>query len=81
MSNYSEEAHMCRVDFWKESGKWYTTEAISFDGLYDLDFIHDAFRIALKRHFGETPRLIGMTAICLEPYHKLSHPISLIVGE
>jgi len=74
---------MCRVDFWKESGKWYTTEAVEFgpqgfDG--DAPLIHDCFREYLIKHFGK-PRLVGMRATCLEPYHKNSHPISLVIKE
>jgi hypothetical protein len=79
MSNYSNEPYMCRVDFWKESGKWYTTEAVSFEGFYKGHLIHDAFRLALNRHFGAQYRLGGMTATCLEPYHEFSHPVSLVV--
>jgi len=28
MSHYSNDPAMVRVDFWKTSGKWYTTEAV-----------------------------------------------------
>lgn len=79
MSNYSNEAHMCRVDFFKESGKWYITESVSFEGLYNVPVIHDAFRTALIRHCGSQMRLDGLRAVCLYPYHEYSHPISLIV--
>lgn len=77
--NYTEEPHFCRVDFFKESGKWYVTEAVSFEGLYDEPLIHEAFHKALGRHFGGKPRLQGMKAICLEPYHRHAHPIQVIV--
>lgn len=43
--------------------------------------IFDAFRQSLKDHFGDKSRLVGMQAICLEPYHEYSHPISIIVPE
>lgn len=79
MSHYSNDSHMCRVDFWKDSGKWYTTEAVSFEGLYDDNLIHEAFRKALDRHFEGSGRLNGLRATCLEPYHVHSHPISLEV--
>ncbi len=79
MSHYSDQAHMCRVDFWKPSGKWYVTESVDFFGLYDEELIHEAFKKALDRHFGGVKRLSGMRATCLQPYHKFEHPISLIV--
>lgn len=41
--------------------------------------IHDAFLQSLKDHFGDKPRLVDMQAVCLEPYHEYSHPISIIV--
>jgi len=78
MSNYSRDPYMCRVDFWKESGKWCTTEAVSFEGLYS-ELIHDAFHKALARHFEGSSRLQGMRATCLEPYHEFSHPIRGVV--
>lgn len=77
MSHYSETSNSCRVDFFKESGKWYTTEAIIFPSeMYTHWSIHEVLQEALKRQIGN--RLINMQAVCLEPYHKNSHPISLV---
>lgn len=76
MSNYSNSPNKCRVDLWKKSEKWYTTESIVFSNKdYDKD-IHTAFRNALKISLGD--HYIGMRATCLEPYHKNSHPLSVI---
>lgn len=79
MSNYIEDPSSCRVDFFKESGKWYTTEAVKFVGAWagsTDNLIHDAFRRSLREHFKDRPdRLQGMTAVCLEPYHEHSHPL------
>lgn len=76
--NYSANEYMCRVDFFKPSGQWYCTEAVSFQGgLYDEALIHDAFDKALKRHL--QGRLSGMTAVCLDPYHANSHPLMVVV--
>ncbi|SRR5579875_508970 len=53
---YSEDARMVRVDFFKSSGKWYTTEAIcwrqwkSTDDDGNIILIHDAFMKALAEH-------------------------------
>ena len=77
---YHEDDSMVRVDFFKPSGKWYTTEAVRWTGSYDGE-IHVAFERSLLKHFGGEVRMSGMTAICLEPYHKHAHPISLIVNE
>lgn len=95
---YSENSDMVRVDFFKSSGKWYTTEAVKWTGAWcggEYDnrdksktphnrphaLPHDAFKQSLKDHFGNKIRLVGMQAICLEPYHEFSHPISMIVPE
>ena len=78
MSHFSNEPNDCRVDFFKPSGKWYATESVYFSGKHyskDTD-IHTAFRNALESTLGD--RYNGMQAVCLEPYHELSHPISLI---
>lgn len=83
MSNYSDDASSIRVDFFKPSGKWYTTEAVKWTGGYKDCCIHQAFRESLISHFGGTlsQRLSGMTAVCLEPYHEHTHPITMVVGE
>lgn len=72
---FTTKENMVRVDFFKPSGKWYCTEEVAFiqyDGL-----IHEAFRRSLNASVGG--RLKGMTAVCLEPYHEYSHPISLVM--
>ena len=78
MSHYSNDESMVRVDFFKESGKWYTTEAVRWIG-YDTPLIHDAFKASLKAHFGDEPRLSGMWAVCLDPYHIHSYPLMIKV--
>ena len=76
---YSDDSLMVRVDFFKDSGKWYTTEAVKWTGKYKSpSLIHEEFAKSLVDHFKETPnRLKDMQAICLEPYHENAHPISL----
>ncbi len=84
MSNYSNNPESCRVDFFKQSGKWYTTEAVLFNGPWKAstdNLIDDVFKKALRNHFkNNTDRLSDMDAICLEPYHEHSHPIQLKAG-
>ena len=75
--NYTNSVSMCRVDFWKPSGKWYLTEAIDFIGLYDEPLIHDALKKALERAGIDINYFSGFIITCLEPYHEHSHPISL----
>lgn len=82
MSHYIENPGMCRVDFFKESGKWYTTEAIDLSPWY-TNQPYDALTFALKKHLlrkeGSGYRLSGMWAICLEPYNHLSFPLMMKV--
>jgi len=64
---------MVRVDFFKESGKWYATEQMEWRN-YNAQFqIHDAFLWGLISQFNG--RYSGMTAICLDPYHEHAHPV------
>lgn len=75
---YSTEEDMVRVDFFKESGKWYTTEAIKWTGGYRDCCIIDAFSASLRNALGG--RLSDMDAVCLEPYHEHSHPLKIKNG-
>ena len=79
---YIDQEDMVRVDFFRESGKWYCTEAVKWTGSYNGEvLIHAAFRKSLQDHFKDsTNRLSGMDAICLEPYHEHSHPIVIRNG-
>lgn len=78
MSNYSDEPSSIRVDFFRESGKWYTTEAVFMDGPFDDGDLYRIFIEAVVKHCQEpngTIRLEGMWAVCLDPYHRLEHPL------
>lgn len=81
--NYTDDAFMVRVDFFKESGKWYTTEAVRWTGGYRDVLIHRAFIASLENHLQKEGkaelRLSGMTAVCLEPYHEHACPIMMTV--
>ena len=80
--NYSDKSSHARVGFFKQRGKWYTTEEVVWpDGMYSGVLIHDAFKAALREHFKDNPdRLKGMIAVCLDPYHELAHPLMLVNG-
>jgi len=79
---YSEDEDMVRVDFFEESGKWYTTEAVKWTGAWEgkIQPIHDAFKKSLRDHFKDILRLSEMDAICLQPYHEHAHPICVKNG-
>lgn len=73
---YSEDEFMVRVDFFKESGKWYATEAVVWNGGWSKDvLIYDAFKKSLLNHFKNNKRFSDLDAVCLEPYHELAHPL------
>ena len=85
---YSDSDSDVRVDFFRVSenghiGKWYTTEAVKWTGEWDSNkqLIHDAFKKSLRDHFKQRRRLGGMVAVCLEPYHEHSHPITIHVDD
>jgi len=75
---YIEDPSMVRVDFFRGSGKWYTTEAVKWLDWESKNLIYDVFRESLLEHFKNSPnRLKGMWAVCLEPYHINSHPLMM----
>jgi hypothetical protein len=79
---YTTDDSIVRVDFFKPSGKWYTTEAVKWTGFYNEgSLIHNEFAFSLRNHFKHSPHsLEDMDAICLEPYHQNAHPIMLKQG-
>lgn len=76
MGNWSEDESSTRVDIFKESGKWYTTVAVKMN--YREPIIHDAVRKGLATRL-EPGQFSGMMAVCIEPYHEHSHPVSFII--
>lgn len=77
---YTDDESMIRVDFFRPSGKWYTTEAIRWMGSYEKD-LFEGFAKSLREHFKDNPnRLSEMDAICLDPYHKNTYPIQFKQG-
>ena len=75
MTNYSNNPGSVRVDFFKESGKWYMTEDVDMSEFWDFGTgPHDAVTAALEakgRNFKHFTRVV------LEPYHKLAYPVML----
>lgn len=77
---YHDNPAMVRVDFFKESGKWYTTESVEWLDYSNPD-IFLAFAKSLARHLwdGKRVRLEGMQAVVLEPYHEHAFPLMMQV--
>ena len=75
MSHYSNRPQMVRVDFFKESGKWYDTIEMEWLHYSGRMLIHDAFIRSLQACCNGF--YYDMTAVCLKPYHENSHPVML----
>ena len=75
MTNYSNNPGSVRVDFFKESGKWYMTEAVDMSEFWDFgNTPHDAVTAALE---AKGRNLKHFTRVVLEPYHKSAYPVML----
>ena len=74
MGNFSEEEHCCRVDIFKERGKWYTTLAVPFVGPWE-GIPHDVLRESISQYVGN--QYSGMIAVCLDPYVKHKFPLMI----
>ncbi len=75
---YTLDDRFVQVNFFKECGKWYTTEAIEWkDYEHSTKLIHDLFREYLDDPV--KGRYTGMWAVCLEPYHIHSYPLMVKV--
>lgn len=73
--NYSENSGSVRVDFFKESGKWYMTEALDMNEFWDYGiWCGEAVEAALE---AQGRNLKSFTRVVLEPYHKNGYPIIL----
>ncbi len=85
MGHYTELANSCRVDFFRELGKWYATEVVLFlSADYDSDIFGAYYRALYKILVDEESndiRYSGMWAVCLEPYHGHEHPLMVRVPE
>lgn len=82
MGNHSDDSSSVRVDFFKSSGEWYSTEAMKWTGLYN-GLIEAEFAKSLRAHLrtGSGYRLTDMIVVCLEPYHEHSFPLMMSVQD
>lgn len=79
---YSDRSDSVRVDFFRTTGKWYSTEAVVWTGQYNGGLIHDEFARSLRDHLRRengSYRHEKMVAVCLEPYHQHAHPLMMEV--
>lgn len=76
---YDNRNHMVRVDFFKPSGKWYDTEAVDMHSAYNQKNIHTAVLSCIETHL--MGRYRGFTAVVLEPYSEIAHPLMLKIPE
>lgn len=74
MTNYSMNPGRVRVDFFRASGKWYTTHELDMSQVYHYDDIVNAVSTALIEQFGTLPKF---NIVVLEPYHVHEHPVMI----
>lgn len=76
---FHENPAMVRVDYFREGGKWYMTEALDMGGVFDSGAVGSqaAVKAAIKRA-GRSD--IGMIAVVLEPHCRLSYPVMVRCG-
>ena len=86
MTHYSENPNMVRVDYWKESGKWYMTEAVDMDNVYQVPLVQVAVEVAMNDHWEKTrspdrrQAWNQFTITVTEPYHMNAYPVMVKAG-
>lgn len=86
MSHFSDIPNDVRVDFFKVTGKWKYTERMFWPAsLWSKEIlIHEAYANALYHHLKKPEgghRMDGLVAVCLSPYHEISHPLMMNVTD
>jgi len=80
---YTTDDQMVRVDFFRPSGRWYTTEQLKWDRYFtneedgSVELIMDTFDRCLVEQFFDLYVKDRLYAICLEPYHEHAFPLML----
>jgi hypothetical protein len=80
MTHYGTHPNHVRVDYFKPSGKWYMTESIDMDTVWDAVDMRKTIGEALDasrpdRHSGWWEQF---TVVVLEPYNKNAHPVMIV---
>ncbi len=92
MGHYSDDSSSVRVDFFKSSGKWYTTEAVKWIGKFETHtLVNEEFTESVWEHLKSTTsqkefnkgrvRLLDMVAVCIDLYHPHSFPLMMQVED
>lgn len=76
MGNYSANDGSVQVSVFKPSGKWYTDIAVDMTGVFNHPSIHDGLE-QVMRFQGHSSYVDNYICVCLNPYHRHSHPIML----
>ena len=83
--NYSQHTNHVRVDFFKESGKWYTTHEVEWKESWEDPILTETFKRVLRRHLYDGAhkpyRLTDMIAVCLNPFHEKPWPLMQRISE
>jgi hypothetical protein len=74
MTHYNDNPGMVRVDYFKESGKWYMTEAHDMSDFYDELSIYTAVEKMLVR---DGRYLRHFHILVMEPYHRNAYPVMI----
>jgi hypothetical protein len=78
--HYSKEPWMVRVDRFRTKGKWYDTWQIDMRHHYDVTNIREAVLLCWLME-SKIPFSKDFFLVCLEPYHRNSHPVVVIHEE
>lgn len=83
MTNYSVNPGHVRIDFFKESGKWYMTEVLDMSKDYDTGITPKDAVISAMRRTERHDALLNnkdFHIVVLEPYHKSAYPVMFPTG-
>lgn len=76
--HYSPNPTHCRVDFFKDTGKWYDTVVLTMGSTEEEYNAYLPTEFARQLALQYPNNYKGMTAVCLEPYSSHSHPVSCV---
>lgn len=79
MTHYTTNSGMVRVDYFRQSGKWYMTEELDMSGFYDHGiYPAQAVRAALEAKGRLFPHF---HKVVLDPYVESSYPVMIPAEE
>lgn len=81
--HYSENPGMCRFEFFKDTGKWYMTEAIDMSDYYtEMRPVEGVLKAWIKRckDLNVEPHN-NFNIVVSDPYHFAPYPVMLASGK